>query len=162
MSSTQQADTQMAEIDSVFHRLTGMPAISIGSLGGGRNSQVYQLTCADSRKYALKRHFRRDAGGRDPLATEFLALEFLWNNGVRCVPQPIAVDAEFGAAVYAFVDGQQVSSLDVDELDIGQAVRFLARLKELATGDGSLLLPPASSLPPRPSTSTSGSTRLRL
>jgi len=132
------------ELKSVFSRLLGRNVTSIESMRGGRNSQVYRLTCGSSRQYTGKVYFRHGLDDRDRLGTEFSGLQFLWENGVRCIPRPIAADRERGCAVYEYVDGKEISSPEVTNADIDYAVEFLTRLKQLGNRKGSRNLPPAS------------------
>ena len=140
----QTVDVQTSEMKSVFSRLLDRHVTSIERIGGGRNGQVYRLTCGRSGQYAGKLYFRHRLDDRDRLEVEFSSLQFLWENGVRCIPQPITADGDRGCAVYEYVDGKKISSQEVSDSDIDYAVQFLARLKELKTSKGSRDLPLAS------------------
>lgn len=113
-------------------------------IGGGRNSQVYRVTCDNGDEYAAKLYFRHSLDRRDRLGVEFSSLQFLWQNGVRAIPQPIVADREHECAVYEYIDGEKILSSDVSDSDIEQAVEFLAKLKTLKSKEGSRDLPPAS------------------
>lgn len=123
-------------------RLAGGTPQSLSALGGGRNSQVFRLDMADGRALALKAYFRQAGDSRDRLGTEFGALTFLWEQGLRCVPQPLAFDAEAGLGLYEFIDGfqQKVPS----DADVDEAWRLLVTLKTLATLPSAQHLPTAS------------------
>ena len=140
----QKVDAQTSEIKSVFSRLLGRNVTSIERIGGGRNGQVYRLTCGSSGRYAAKLYFRHTLDDRDRLEVEFCSLQFLWENGVRCIPRPIAADRDRGCAVYEYIDGKKIASQEVSDSDIDYAVQFLARLKELKNRKGSRDLPLAS------------------
>lgn len=81
--------------------------------------------------------------GRDRLETEYTALDFVWNNGVQCVPRPEAIDRDHGCAIYEFIDGGSVVGSEITASDIDQTAQFLAQLKELTHQPGSNLLPVA-------------------
>ena len=52
-------------------------------IGGGRNSQVYEVVADGAQHFALKVYFRHAADHRDRLATEYNSFSFLWENGFR-------------------------------------------------------------------------------
>ena len=129
---------------SVLSGLLNRPVTSIERIGGGRNSRVYRLTCSSSSQYAAKLYFRHSLDDRDRLEVEFSGLQFLWENGVRRIPRPIAADREYGCAIYEYIEGKKLSSQEVTDSDIDDAVQFLARLKEIKNRKGSRYLSPAS------------------
>ncbi len=124
-------------------RLATNPILSIESIGGGRNSQVYRVVDSNSRSYALKVYFQHTADHRDRLWTEFSGLRFLWQNGVRDIPAPLAADRDQGVALYEYVDGEKLAPDDITATEIRAAVSFLAHLKAVAH-QASLELPAAS------------------
>ena len=101
---------------------------SVSPIGAGRNSRVFKVDL-DGRSVVVK-FYRRDAGDtRYRLATEFGALRFLWDNGVRAVPRAIAEDRNHYCAIYEFIDGgppAEIAAGDIDAL-----VDFLASLQAL-------------------------------
>jgi len=131
-------------IKSIFSGLLGRDVTSVKRIGGGRNSQIYRLTCGRSATYAGKLYFRHGSDDRDRLDVEFSSLQFLWENRIRCIPQPIGADREHGYAVYEYVDGRKISAPEVTDSDIDYAVQFLARLKQLKSRKKSWNFPPAS------------------
>lgn len=127
-------------LDYVFHsgafsRLLGQPVTDLEWIGGGGNSRIYKLPGPRAGKVYFDQ--RR-------LETEFAALQFLWQHGVRCVPQPIASDAASKLAVYEFIDGAKLAANDVTDGDMDAAVEFLATLKRLASAPDAATLPPAA------------------
>jgi thiamine kinase-like enzyme len=83
-------------------------------------------------------------GQRDRLEVEFSGLQFLWENGVRCIPKPIGADRDYRCAIYEYIDGEKVISQEITDSDIDYVVAFLTRLKKLTMARGSKCLPPAS------------------
>jgi hypothetical protein len=134
-------DTDLAE---VVTRLVGCGVESTRRVHGGRNAQVLEVTCDDGSRYAAKRYFRHEADPRDRLGVEFESSRFLWANGIRVVPEPIAADAEAGVGVYAFIDGEPIAPAEVGEADVDAAVRFAIALRTLASAPGADSLPRAS------------------
>ncbi|MHC4191837.1 MAG: phosphotransferase [Planctomycetota bacterium] len=113
-------------------------------IGGGRNSQVYKLDCSDGRHYLAKVYYRHDEDSRDRLAAEFDGLTFLWQSGVRAVPEPLSADPIPGFAIYEYIHGQAINSSNVTTSDIDRAVDFLITLSRLTDHPGAAGLQPAS------------------
>jgi hypothetical protein len=127
-------------LDYVFHsdafcRLLGQPVTDLEWIGGGGNSRIYKLPGPRAGKVYF---------GQRRLETEFAALQFLWQHGVRCVPRPIAADPAAKLAVYEFIDGAKLAANDVMDRDIDAAVEFLATLKRLAAEPDAATLPAAA------------------
>jgi hypothetical protein len=118
--------------------------VAFEPISGGRNSQVYRASRADGRSYALKVYPRGASDPRDRLGTEYNSLTFLWQHGVRQIPEPITADRALGFALYSFIDGRPVPIDEVTEPDIDTLIDFLVDLRELVQLEESLRLPPAS------------------
>ena len=99
--------------------LLGQCVVQISRLYGGRNSQVFKLTCSDNTQYALKVYLRDSFLGRDRLRTETTSLQFLWSHNIRCIPQPIISDNSFGYAIYEYIEGVKITpeAITADEID---------------------------------------------
>lgn len=137
-------EVRATELKDVLRRSLGHEVVSLAAIGGGRNSRVYRLADAASGQYAVKVYFRHGADGRDRLGIEYTSLSFLWEHGFRCVPRPIAVDRDYGCAVYEYIEGMRIASPEMTADDVAAAVRFLNDLKRLSGERESLQLPPAS------------------
>ena len=118
--------------------------ISFKEIGGGGNSKVYKLTCKSSDQYAAKLYFHHNSDPRDRLGTELSSMNFLWENGIRCIPRPITADRDRGFAVFEYICGEKILSEEVSDVDIDNITQFLIRLKDLKTKKGSEDLPIAS------------------
>lgn len=132
---------------SLISDLLGQNIISWKRIGGGRNSQVFHLACktsAGEKQYVAKGYFRHLGDLRDRLGVEFSSLKFLWENGLRCIPQPILVSIENSCAIYEFIEGKKLSAAEIGTPEIDQVVQFIAALQELKTHPGSKSLSCAS------------------
>ena len=132
---------------SLISDLLGQEIVSWERIGGGRNSQVYHLTSKTAegeKQLVVKRYFCHSVDPRDRLGVEFSSLKFMWENGLRCIPQPILASRQHACAIYEFIEGEELSATEIGETEIDQAVQFLATLQELKTQPGSESLPPAS------------------
>lgn len=139
----QKNNVQTSDINPIFTKM-GFSVVSVERIGGGRNSRVYLLVCKDCKKYIAKFYFTHRLDKRDRLEVEFASLQFLWNNGIKCVPQPVLSDKNEGCAIYEYIEGEKVASQDVTNDDIECVVEFLGRLKKLGDKKESDRLPNAS------------------
>lgn len=137
-------DLETPAIHLAVSGLLDRPVARLERLAGGRNSQVYKLTCDDASCCIAKRYVRHRLDDRDCLAAEFMGLQFLWEHGIRCIPRPIAADREHGWAVYEYLEGTPVDSQDVTREDLREAIAFLTRLHRLTRETGSRALPLAA------------------
>lgn len=142
--SSKEAENVTFEIQSVCSRLLGSKVTHIDRIGGGRNSRVYKLTCGNSNLYAAKLYFRHGSDRRNRLETEFASCQFLWENGVKNIPQPLKADEEYGCAVYEYIAGKKITPQNATNIEIDSAVNFLVKLKELKIRESSPHLPLAS------------------
>jgi len=131
------------EIAESLESLLGERVAGVAKIGGGGNSRVYRVD-ADSGSFAAKFYFQRTADGRDRLDAEFGGLRFLWDNNVRCIPQPLAADRERQIGVYEYIPGREISAEQVTAEDVDQLADFLANLKVLAATPDAALLPIAA------------------
>jgi hypothetical protein len=131
----------------------GREVLFVQPMGMGRNSRVFHVTLAaaagEAAEHVVLKFYRRDAGDpRDRLATEFGALEFLWQNGVRAIPRAIAADRDRYCAMYEYITGDApetgsaTGSATVSDIDA--SVQFLSDLKDLRGTRGSAALGAAS------------------
>lgn len=117
---------------------------AVEQIAGGRNSRVFKLLCEDSKQYAIKFYFQHSSDSRNRLQIEFLALQFLWENELHCVPQPVIADENQRWAIYEYIDGKKIAAQDITQSDIEHLVQFLNSLKELKTNKNSASLSSAS------------------
>jgi hypothetical protein len=116
-------------VEAICEERLGRRAGAFERIGGGRNSRVFRVPLVDGDTVVVK-FYRRDAGDtRDRLATEFGALRFMWDNGVRVVPRPIADDRGRYCAIYEYLDGDPPAT--VGEADVDALVDFLAAIQPL-------------------------------
>lgn len=101
---------------------------SFAPLGGGRNNQVYRLSHGDGVATILKIYFRHGDDPRDRLAHEWGFTQHAWRLGLRSLPQPLAMDRENYAALFAVLPGLPCGRSDVTEDAVAQAAEFVRRL----------------------------------
>lgn len=123
--------------------------VASAPIGAGRNSRVFRVDLAaveaSPALSVVVKFYRRDAGdARDRLSTEFESLQFLWQNSVRAIPRPIAIDHDRQCAIYEYIPGEVATSRAIRSEDIDTSVSFLGALKRLRGAPGSEALPAAS------------------
>jgi hypothetical protein len=109
----------------------GCSVDSLERIGGGRNSRVYRVR-GPGTDCAAKFYFGRTADGRDRMAIEYSAFDFLWRHGVRSIPRPLKDDPQRQIALYEFIDGGQVEGGVVTAGDVDQLAAFMGDLKGIA------------------------------
>ena len=129
---------------STLTNLTGKKIDLIEKIGGGRNSQVYKLTTVDAKEYVAKYYFTHPLDKRDRLSIEFSSSQFLWKQGLRCIPRPVMANSSLNLGLYSYVEGQKIKPDEITLSDIEQAVQFLKSLHNLCTAEESKNISPAS------------------
>lgn len=109
----------------------------------GRNN-VSARAEVDGRSVFVKRYFRHIDDPRDRLGTEFAVLTFLRENGLRCIPEPIARDDAEGIGVYEYIEATPLRSGDVSREDGLQLADLLVRMHRLRDAPKAAVLPAAS------------------
>lgn len=92
-------------------------------LDGGKNNRVFRLA-AGGKQFLLKSYFWHPEDPRERLKAEFLFSRFLWERGIRNIPQPVACDAAGQLGLYAFVPGRKLAKGEVAASSVGQALAF--------------------------------------
>src|SRR5262245_22602707 len=102
--------TELAERAGIGAVLETVP------LAGGANNRVARLN-AQTGSYLLKSYFRHPDDPRDRLGAESGFSNFAWNQGVRCIPKPIAHDAGAGLGLFEFVPGERPTAAGSSEVE---------------------------------------------
>lgn len=134
----------MGNILTTLSGVLRRPIKSVELLKGGRNSRVYLTQCTDGDDLVIKMYSPRIHNQRNLLVIEYAALNFLWQNGVRCTPKPIAIYEDAQCSVFSFVGGKPATSIEITSDDISEAIDFLKILKQLTFMPGGLSIGPAS------------------
>ncbi len=116
---------------------------AVTRLAGGANNVVARVD-VDGKPLLAKLYFTHARDPRDRLGTEYGVLEFLWQNGVRCVAEPLRMSRGQHLGVYEFVAGARVAPGQVAAADVQQLADLLAAMWRLRTQPGAEKLPPAS------------------
>jgi hypothetical protein len=138
----------LPDLAALCREQLGSEIASARRIGHGRNSRIFRVELAapgSGPASLVVKFYRRDPrDARDRLATEFGGLQFLWQNGVRAIPQAIAVDRERHCAIYEYLDGIVPDPSTVTTADVEASVRFLSELRSLRRQAATAALAPAS------------------
>lgn len=134
----------VVDVETFVENFPEFRIVSLQRISEGLNSQAYHLESQDKKHYLAKFYFRHLSDSRDRLGTEFSSLSALWEHGIRCIAQPIAINESIGCALYEYVEGKKIFPNKLTADDIDQSVRFLEKLKILANKSPSAAFQPAS------------------
>ncbi len=118
--------------------------IHLEPLTGGANSQAAKLVSQTGHTFFLKVYLNPLGDNRDRLGTEFNGLQFLWNQGLRSIPQPLLADVKNNFAVYSFIHGRLLNPPEVTPCLLSEVVTFLSKLQKLIYAEEANSLPKAS------------------
>ncbi|MDD5428814.1 MAG: phosphotransferase [Candidatus Omnitrophica bacterium] len=137
-----------ADVDGILDRLLrdelGERVLSVKKVPGGVNSEAFRVFTDHKNVYFAKKYFTRKGDKRDRLSTEFAGLSFLWKNGVKNIPEPMAASKKDSIAVYRYIDGVKIRPGEITAGDIDQAAIFAGKLHSLAGAEGAAALAAAS------------------
>ncbi|MFT5694187.1 MAG: hypothetical protein ACI9QQ_000160 [Myxococcota bacterium] len=142
-------------LGSALDEATGGGPVVMRPLAGGRNSRVYRVEGLGGEAFVAKiYHQAESAGGgvarlhedrkRDRRGCEFAALRFLFGNGMRSVPEPIATYPELGFSVMRLIEGQTPAADSITDRDIDALSYFLGQVDFLKLRPAARALPEAS------------------
>lgn len=130
-------------IDIVSEGL-GEKLVNIEKLPVSANSIAYKIMTENNMQYIAKKYPARQGDKRDRLMTEFSGLAFLWENGVRNIPEPVFCSREDQIGIYGFIRGNKLRPEEITADDIHMATDFLRRLHSLMNAENADKQPVAS------------------
>ncbi|MEO5328731.1 MAG: phosphotransferase [Magnetococcus sp. THC-1_WYH] len=115
-------------VHAIAEELVGGHVERCQRVTAGGNSRLFRLE-ATSGLYALKFYRTSRHDPRDRQKTEALALRFLEERGLRCIPHLLAVNRTRGCSLLEWIDGQPTDSIGTKEID--QALQWVEVLHSL-------------------------------
>lgn len=121
-----------AELIDLAGRLThsaGRAApVALERLSGGKNNRVYRVRLADGGDVVLKLYHHDPRDPRDRLRAEWEFISYVWQRGVRTVPEPLAQDRGNHAGLYGFVEGRRIAPEEIDAGIVASASDFFVAI----------------------------------
>lgn len=99
---------------------------------GGANSFIWKLTTNRRNTYIVKEYIQRPGDYRKRLRTEYYGLQFLWNHGIRNIPEPMAMNESYRIGIYRYINGVKIGKRSINLGDIRHAVSFLQEVHNLS------------------------------
>lgn len=123
-------ENNLQELVHLLAREAGIgDIIAIHSIKGGANNRVYRIENR-YKKGLLKVYFRHPLDSRDRLDAEFRFVSFAWESGIRSVPKPLGCIKDAGIALYEWIDGRLLTSEEISQEHIQQAIDFFIDLNQ--------------------------------
>lgn len=133
------SDKASTDIAAIFGRLLKTKfsenVAGIERIHGGINGEAYKILTDHYNEYFGKIYRIRKGDSRNRLATEFSGLTFLWQNGVKNIPEPLLASEEDGMAIYRFIKGSKIKPGEITAADIDEAADFATQVHSLASLD---------------------------
>ena len=125
------AEKDNIRLDNLLAGLNGRVAGSgpheLAFLMAGGNNRVYRLECVGC-AYLIKHYFFDEKDQRDRLEHEFSFMTYVWRQGIRVIPEPIACDHENRLGLYEFITGRSLRSAEIKPQHLQQALDFYEAL----------------------------------
>ena len=131
------------ELKDTVHRLIPNIVFSIKPLTLGNNNRLFELLTKEC-KYIIKCYFTHKDDRRDRLNSEYMFSSFVWNNGIRCIAEPIAKDENNSLGIYRFIEGRSFYSGEIGEKEVEQAINFFNEINRYKSSNDAFDLPHAS------------------
>jgi hypothetical protein len=112
---------------------------------GGANSKAFRVDLDNGGPpLFFKEYFRHPHDPRDRLGTEFAFASFAWDQGLRSLARPHAMNRQHGCALYAFLDGRKLTPVEVTADAVGQCLAFFRDINAHKDSSSAADLPSAS------------------
>jgi len=137
----------MADDRNIAERLLaklGEKVITFRRVPGAFNCDAYAVETRNKKKYLVKRYKTKKNDKRNRLATEFGGLSFLWRNGIRNIPRPVAVDWANRIAAYSFIEGKKLKGKAIKLKDVMASAKIIGQMSHLGGKKGASTQPTAS------------------
>jgi hypothetical protein len=135
------------EVATTVERATGERPRGAVLLKGVGNNVVAKVEMAAGPQVA-KIYFRHSADPRDRLGVENGMLTFLWETGLRSVPQPLGAFPSESLGLYEFIEGAPLTPVDITWTELEQTITFLGAMFDRRDHVGAQRLPVASEYAP--------------
>ena len=97
---------------------------AIEPLSGGRNNRTYRVT-GDRGAWLVKHYFQDTSVGRDRCVSEWNWSSFCWQQGMTCIPEPLATDFLHKISLFEFIDGRPLHVEEITARHVTQAAEYV-------------------------------------
>ena len=132
----------ISKFQLLLNDLYGYKNISMVKIGGGKNSRVYHLKCNGDLNFIAKIYYKTE--DRDRFKVENLALCFLRDNGINCIPEIIHSDKKNRYIIYKYIKGRKLKSNEITYKDIDIVISFIENINKLRSNIDAKDIPDAS------------------
>ena len=129
MTAFPQLNTDFERTKEIAEALLQSKIALYQSIKGGRNSRVYKLEMENGENFVAKFYFSDKSDSRERLGVEFSSFQFLWEKGIRCIPQPLIKEHTNQCAIYEYISGKNFDGRLIATSDIDQLLDFFNRLQ---------------------------------
>ncbi|ALU44784.1 aminoglycoside phosphotransferase family protein [Pseudoalteromonas rubra] len=106
----------------------GTENFTISALSGGANNRGYKIVSHDT-SWFLKSFSPNHSHSTHKLANEFGFSQYLWQNAVTSVPEPIAYNPQAYVSLFSFIHGEPIAEAKPDS--VKSALQFLERINAI-------------------------------
>ena len=118
-------DSRVGTVAAGLARAAGRcPPVGIAPTAGGGNNRVFAV----GELLVVKTYFTSRHDRRDRLGAKWSFLTFAWQRGIRCIPQPFAIDVETSSALYGFIAGRRPTAGEIEARQVRRAADFVLRI----------------------------------
>lgn len=101
----------------------------IDQVFGGGNNRCY-VVATENQQYFLKHYYKDSSDLRNRLNVEYKFASYIWELGIRSIPQPIGYDANNSMGVYEYIQGRKLESYEIGKNEINKALEFIGLLNK--------------------------------
>jgi hypothetical protein len=116
-------------VQSLIYERTGEEVEALSPLLKRFNSESIKVETRKGNSYFLKFYRTPEGDLRNRLETEFGSLTFLWNRGMRNIPEPILKDESLKVALFRYIDGELMKPEEITAGDVEKAADFFWSLQ---------------------------------
>jgi hypothetical protein len=126
-----------------LEKLIGFKIYSIIRISPSGNSLSYKVETEENTLF-VKDYYKNPKDQRNRLKTEFQALKFLWEKGIRNIPKPYFSDEKNNIGIYEYIKGKEIRNREIGYREMQKVLDFIIKLKGISRKYGNEWKQPAS------------------
>lgn len=108
------------------------------------NNRIYCIRAGSQITAVVKQYYHSPDNPRDRLSSDYGFSCFLWDNGIRQIPEPLAADAANHLALFKHISGRKLTSSEITPEHIDQILNFYFAMNDRPAQEAARLLPCAA------------------